>query len=142
METTQLENPIDSSGNIRITSLNRDKTRRTDAADPRYQVYFELSIAPLPVWRTIFRREWKALSQTRPELSLDVNVDNRFLVVHCPLQEVAGIYLPALKKAVDETNKAYGKYADNAEAEHQHRSDIWTEERKAVDDVADSLKFE
>ncbi len=139
---TQQENPIDTNENIRITGLNKDKTRKTDGADTRYQVYFELSGTPVQTWKAIFEREWKALNHTQPQLSLDVNIDNRFLVVHCSLQEIAGTYLPALKKVVDTTNKAYGKYAHDEAAEHQHRSDVWTQERKDIDDIANSLKFE
>lgn len=142
MIETQQENPIDINENIRITGLNTDKTRKTDGADIRYQVYFELSVTPVQSWRTIFEQEWKALNHTQPQLSLDVNVDNRFLVVHCSLQEIADIYLPALKKAVDATNRSYGKYSHDAAIEQQHRDDVWTQERKAVDDAAKSLKFD
>ena len=141
METHQ-ENPIDTNEQIRITRLNTDKTRKTNEADIRYQVYFELSGAPVQQWRAIFEQEWKALNRIQPQLSLDVNVDNRFLVIHCPLQEIADIYLPALKKAVDATNKSYGKYSHDAAIEQHHRDDIWTQERKTVDDVAKSLKFD
>jgi len=142
MIETQQENPIDTNEHIQITGLNTDKTRKTDGADLRYQVYFELSVTPVQAWRTIFEQEWKALNHTLPQLSPDVNVDNRFLVVHCLLREIADSYLPALKKAVDATNRSYGKYSHDAATEQQHRDDIWTQERKAVDDVAKSLKFD
>jgi hypothetical protein len=138
----QQEKPVDTNENIRITGLNRDKTRKTERTDIRYQVYFELSGTPGQAWRTIFEREWKALNRTQPQLSLDVNVDNRFLAVHCPLQEIADTYLPALRMAVDATNKEYSKYAHDAAAEHQRQSDVWTQERKDVDDIAKSLKFD
>jgi hypothetical protein len=142
MIETQQENPIDTNDHIRITGLNTDKTRKTGGADRGYQVYFELSGTPVQSWRTIFDQEWKELNQTQPQLSLDVNVDNRFLVVHCSLHEIAGIYLPALKKAVDTTNKTYSKYSRDAAIAQQHQDDVWTQERKAVDDVAKSLKFD
>jgi hypothetical protein len=142
MMETQQENPIDTNENIRITGLNTDKTRKTEGADIRYQVYFELSGTPVQSWRTIFEQEWKTLHRIQPQLSLDVNVDNRFLVVRCSLQEIAGIYLPALKKAVDSTNRSYSKYSHDAAIEQRHRDDVWTQERKAVDDVAKSLKFD
>ena len=106
---TQQENPIDTNEHIRIIRLNTDKTRKTNEADIQYQVYFELSGTPVQSWRTIFEQEWKELNHTQPQLSIDVNVDNKFLVVHCSLQEIADIYLPALKKAVDATNKSYSQ---------------------------------
>jgi hypothetical protein len=57
------------------------------------------------------------------------------------LQEIADLYLPAIKKAVDATNRSYAKYSHNVATEQQHRDDVWTQERKAIDDVATSLKF-
>lgn len=139
---TQQENPIDTNDNIRIIGLNRDKTRKTDAAETRYQVYFELSGTPMQAWITIFQKVWKALNPAEPQKWADVNIDNRFLVVHCSLQEIADKYFPVLKKAVEATNTAYRSYAHEVAAEHQHRIDEWADERKAVDDVANSLKFE
>ena len=138
----QQENQIDTSEHIRITGLNRDKTRKIADKDTRYQVYFELSGTPAPAWRTIFDRQWKDLNNIQPQLSLDVAVDNKFLVIHCLLQEIADTYLPALKKVVDATNTSYGKYSRDAAIEQQHRDDAWTQERKAVDDIAKSLKFD
>jgi hypothetical protein len=104
-------------------------------------VYFELSGTPAQTWRTIFAHEWKVLHDTQPQLSLDVNVDNKFLVIHCSLQEIADVYLPALKKAVEATNSSYSKYSIDAAMKRQHQDDVWTQERKTIDDVAKSLKF-
>ncbi len=142
MIETQERNPLDTNETIRITRLNTDKTRKADGADLQYLVYFELSETPVQSWRSMFEQEWKTLNRIQPQLSLDVNVDNKFLIVHCSLQDIAGIYLPALKKAVDAANKSYVKYSHDAATEQQHRDDVWTQERKAVDDVAKSLKFD
>jgi len=87
MRETQKENPIDTNEYIQITGLNIDNTRKTDGADRGYQVYLEFSRTPVQARRTNFEQEWKALNQTQPQLSLDVNVDNRFLVVHCSLRK-------------------------------------------------------
>jgi hypothetical protein len=43
MVETRQENPIDTNEYIRITRFNTDKTQKTDGADIRYHVYFELS---------------------------------------------------------------------------------------------------
>ena len=71
-----------------------------------------------------------------------MHVDNTFLVIHCVLQEIADIYLPALKKAVDATYRLYAEYSHDAAIEQQRRDDVWTQERKTVDDIAKSLKFD
>jgi hypothetical protein len=132
----------DSNESIRITGLNKDKTRKTDGAGKRYQVYFELSGTPVQAWITILEKVWKALNPAESQMSADVYIDNKFLVVYCSLQEIADKYFPVLKKAVEATNTAYQRYASDAAAEHRHRVDVWTDERKAVDDIEKLLKFE
>jgi hypothetical protein len=122
---------------IRIVGLNTDKTRRTLGSYTVYQVYFELSGSPPLAWRDIFGREWKNLNQTQ-----EAGIDGRFLIMHCPLQEVATTHLPALKKAVEATNVAYKQYAREQVAEEERKAEVWKEERKTVEDMARTLKFE
>ena len=126
-----------SSPEIRIVGLNTDKTRRTLGSYTVYQVYFELSGAPPLAWRDIFGREWKDLNPTQ-----EAGIDGRFLVMHCPLQEIAAKHLPSLKKAIQATNVAYKQYAREQLTEEEHKADVWKEERKTVEDMAKSLKFE
>lgn len=121
---------------IRIVGLNTDKTRRTLGSYTIYQVYFELSGTPPLAWRDIFGREWKDLNPKQ-----EAGIDGRFLVMHCPLQEIATTHLPALKKAVEATNVAYKQYAREQVTEEEHKADVWKEERRAVEDMAKSLNF-
>jgi hypothetical protein len=132
---------IESSPDIRIVGLNRDKTRKTNGSDTVYQVYFELSATPPLAWRNIFEQEWKTLNTTQPRLWQEASIDRAFLVMHCPLQEIAATHFPVLKKAVAATNKTYKQYVQEQATEHEHRVDVWKQERKAVDDLADSLHF-
>ena len=132
---------IESRPDIRIVGLNRDKTRKTNESDTVYQVYFELSAIPPLAWRDIFEQEWKALNMTQPHLWEEASIDRAFLVMHCPLQEIAATHFPVLKKAVAQTNKTYRQYAQEQATEHEHRVDVWKQERKAVDDMAESLNF-
>jgi hypothetical protein len=125
-----------SSPEILIVGLNTDKTRRTLGSYTVYQVYFELSGTPSLAWRDIFGREWKDLNPKQ-----EAGIDGRFLVMHCPLQEIATTHLPALKKAVDATNVAYKQYAREQVTEEERKADVWKEERRAVEDMAKSLKF-
>lgn len=125
----------------RITGLNRDKTRKTDRMDARYDVYFELSRTPEQAWKTIFEREWKTLNLAQPRIWFEANVDNKFLIMHCFLDEIASTYLPLLKKAVDTTNIEYHRYACEEALENKRRTDVWAQERKSVDDMAESLRF-
>ena len=122
---------------IRIVGLNTDKTRRTLGSTTVYQVYFELSARPPMVWCEIFGREWKAINTTQ-----EARIDGTFLVLHCPLQEIALTQLPALKKTVEATNAAFLQYSRDQASDEQRRADVWTDERKVVEDVAKSLRFD
>jgi hypothetical protein len=122
---------------IRIVGLNADKTRRTLGSYTVYQVYFELSGTPPLAWRDIFGREWKDLDPKQ-----EAGIDGRFLVMHCPLQEIATVHLPALKKAVQATNVAYKQYAREQVTEEEHKADVWKQERRTVEDMAKSLQFD
>jgi len=142
MSETNQNTSVKSTAHIRIVGLNRDKTRKTSGSGTVYQVYFELSVpqSGMPqAWRNIFEGEWKVLNPTQPHLWQAASVDGRFLVMHCPLQEIAA-HLSALKKAVAATNITYKQYVQEQAAKQEHRE--WKQERKTVDDLAESLHFE
>ena len=92
---------------IRIVGLNRDLTRKTENADTRYQVFFDLSGIPSLAWGKILMREWKRLNPTEPRLWNQVSVDKAFLVMLWPPQEIAAKHLPVLKLAVAAANKTH-----------------------------------
>ena len=127
---------------IRIVGMNTEKTRRTDNADARYHIYFELSGSPPQTWKDLFQREWKTLNPTKPELWQEASIDRKFLVIHCPLSEIATVHLPLLKKAVAAANATYRQFEQEQSAEQARRDDVWTQERKIVEDVAKSLRFD
>ena len=137
MADTNEDPSTKSSPEIQIVGLNTDKTRRTLGSYIVYQVYFELSETPPWAWRDIFGREWKDLNPTQ-----EAGIDGRFLVMHCPLQEIATKHLPALKKAVEATNSAYKQYAREQVTEEERKTDVWKEERETVEEMAKTLKFE
>ena len=135
------ENPEDTSmesaPELRIKRFNSDKTRKDFGSDTVYHVYFELSRDPPPEWRDIFGREWKRLNLTQ-----EAGIDGTFLVLHCQIQEVASMLLPALKKAVGATNAAYKEYVQKEAAALELREDVWREERKGIEALGASLRFE
>lgn len=98
---------LETAKEIRIVGLNRDLTHKTEKADTRYQVFFDLSGVPSPAWGKILMREWKRLNPTEPRLWNQVSVDKGFLVMLWPPQEIAAKHLPILKLAVAATNKTH-----------------------------------
>ena len=97
---------------IQIVGLNRDLTRETQKADSRYEVYFDLSGIPSPAWTKILTREWKRLNPTEPRLWDRITIENHYLVMHWPPQEIAQKHLPVLKLAVAAANKTHKKSVD------------------------------
>lgn len=129
---------------IRITGLNKDKTRRMERSETMYRVFFELSENPPIVWKKIFEQEWKMASASfaPPEDPHETAIDRGFLVIHSPLTEVADKYLPALRKTVATANANYAQY-DLLQAQvHKQKENIWKDERKLVDELAMTLAFE
>ena len=98
----------ESTTDIRIMRLKGDKMGESEGPNVVYRVLFELSAIPSQAWKNIFEKVWQALdSRSASGLRLDANVDRGFLVVRCALLEIAGVHLPALKKAVAATNSEY-----------------------------------
>jgi hypothetical protein len=137
MANTNENSSTMSAPEIRIVRLITDKTRRTLGSTTVYQVYFELSDNPTFAWRDIFGQEWKKLNPSQ-----EAGIDGRFLVLHCLLQDIATTHLPALKKAVEATNVAYRQYTRDQVTEEARKADVWKQERKTVEDMAKTLKFE
>jgi hypothetical protein len=106
-ETNKLPS-IESTPDIRIMRLKGDKTRESKGSNVVYRVLFELSATPSIAWTNIFKMVWQGLNpMSASGLRLEANVDRGFLVIRCPLQEIAGVHLPVLKKAVAATNTRY-----------------------------------
>jgi hypothetical protein len=100
------DSPVEAALNMRIVRMNTDKTRKDIGSDPVYHVDFELSTDPPPEWRIFFGQEWGKLN-----LKEVADIDEACLVLHCQLNEVPTLLLPALKKAVDATNAVFGHVA-------------------------------
>ncbi len=122
---------------IHIERMNTDKTRKDTGSETVYHVYFELSGHPPPEWTNIFGKEWQKLNPTQKAA-----IDGDFLVLHCQLDEVETTQLPVLKKAVAATNEAYSQYAQKEATDLEHREDAWKQERKEVDNMSNSLRFD
>jgi hypothetical protein len=128
---------MESAPEIRIERVNTDKTRKDVGSDTVYHVYFELSAHPPAEWTIIFGREWKGLNRRQ-----EAHLDGGFLVLHCELHDVATAQLPALKQVVASTNAVYRRYIEKESTDREHREDLWKQERKEVEAMASSLRFE
>lgn len=108
MSETITRSPAESAPDIRIMRLKGKITPQTHESDVIYTVHFELSVTPSLAWENIFYGEWLRLNPLSSSgRCLDAKVERGFLMIHCPLQEIAGVHLPFLKRAVAATNKKY-----------------------------------
>lgn len=140
MAQTNRKTSTESTADIRIVSINTDKTRRLAGANSVYQIYFELSGPPPRAWRSIFQRRWKDLNPARPQVWQEAVIDRDLLVLHCVLPEVVA-HLQVLKKTVAITNKTHDRYVQQQAAEEGRREDVCKQERRAVDEMAELLEF-
>jgi hypothetical protein len=142
MQEINQDSSGDSTADIRIVSLNRDKTRRISGSNTEYRVHFELSGTPPQAWRNIFEQKWKALTlPADPENGMpETSMNGKFLLLHSPLQKTTA-YLSVLKQIITATNETFGQYLQEQETEQEHREDEWKKERRDVDTMAESLHF-
>jgi hypothetical protein len=123
--------------NIRIERVNTDKTRKDSGSDTVYHVYFELSTDPPSEWRIFFGLEWAKLNLKEVAV-----IDQAFIVLHCQLDAVPTLLLPALKKAVAAANAAYAQNVVKVAADQERRRDVWKQDRNDVDKMTASLRFD
>lgn len=135
------ENKEDSSAeadlDIRIVRMNPDKTRKDTGSENVYHVYFELSADPPAEWKVFFGLEWGKLNVKEVAV-----MDQAFIVLHCQLDAVPTLLLPLLKKAVAASNAAYAQNVIKVAADHERLQDIWKQDRKSVENMATSLRFD
>jgi len=129
--------PSDAAPDIRITRLNTDKTQKDPGSAAVYHFYFELTSHPPSEWSSLFNREWEILHLPRV-----ARIDGGFLVVHGEIREVAPTLLPALKQAAAKTNAAYREHVANEALALERRENVWRDERKDIDALAASLKYD
>ena len=142
MSDIHRDSPVHSADEIRVVGMNTDKTRLIAGSETEYHVYFILSEAPAQVWRIIFLDQWRSVPTAPPAVWAQAFIDGAFLRIDCPLKDVVPTYYPALKKVVAETNKAYKQRVQDDASAEKTREDVWTKERKAVEEVAALLHFE
>jgi hypothetical protein len=135
------QGPIPEQGSIgiRIVNLNTQLTRKVNGAN-EYNVYFDLSGNPSKLWRDLFDSQWRALTQE--ELWPKATIRGELLVMRSPLEEIRTTHLPALKRAVVATNDAVRRYSRERQANFTRRESTVDDERKTVEDLSDSLRFE
>ena len=123
---------------IRIIGVDKDRTYNPDPRKAMFDVYLELSTIPPTNWYQFFDRE---RSFARHNMWRNAYLDGRYIVVHCPLDEVGKYHLRDLKEDVANANQKYRQ----AIAAHQQQVERELErqriEEQARNEVLDALDF-
>lgn len=124
---------------IRLIGVDKARTRIPDPSKTLYNVYFELSAKPPTDWIEIFNAE---RSLTLHNMRREAWVEGRYIVVHCPLDEIQGYHLRDIKKNIENTNKRYREALGQYEAQRERELKRKEEEERRKNNILGSLNFD
>ena len=123
---------------LQIVGVDKERTHNPDPRKAMYNVYLELSASPPSGWDQFFAQE---RSFPRHTMWRRAWLEGRYIVVHCPIDELEEQHLSDLKQDVANANRnyreAYAKHLRQVERE-QERERAEEEERNRQ---LDSLDF-
>lgn len=123
---------------IQIIGVDKRRTHNPDPRKAMFNVYLELSDSPPNGWDQFFVQERSFPRHTSWRRAW---LEGRYIVVHCPIDEVGRHHLPDLKQDVANANRKYRE----ALAEHLQQVARDQERRRAEEEERnrqlDSLDF-
>ena len=124
---------------IRITSLDTNKSQDLSSQDGTHRLYLTLSGAPPATWRDIFGREHQT---PRSSIWREATIDGMFLVITCTPEELENHHLQFLKEDVKNTNKKFRRSIAEQEEQAQRSRQSKEDRQKRLEEVRDRLKFD
>ena len=114
---------------IKIVGLNDGASKRVEPGSAIVRVVLELSASAPSNWADYFNNSWK---QHIYMMKRRAEVRGKRLEIECVPEELQPDHLPELKKVIDATNEAYGKY---------HAQVALAQQAEVVAQVADAAKL-
>lgn len=141
-ETSRPAKPTKAQGDeftdLHIIGVDKGRTNNPDPRKAMFNVYLELSSSPPSSWDQIFAQE---RSFPRHTMWRRAWLEGRYIVIHCPIDEVGKYHLTDLKQDVANANRKYrellAKHLQQVERE-QERQRVEEQERNSQ---LDSLDF-
>jgi hypothetical protein len=124
---------------IRITSLDTNKSQDLSSQDGTHRLYLTLSGAPPATWRDIFGREHQT---PRSSIWREATIDGMFLVITCTPEELEKHHLEFLKEDVKNTNRKFKLSIAEQEEQAARFRQSEEERKKRLEEVRDRLKFD
>lgn len=123
---------------IKIVRVDKDQTYQPDPGRSLYHVHFELSTAPPAEWVAIFDAERRF---PRHSMWRNAWVEDRYVVVHCPLAEVKAHHAADIATDVASTNAKYREHLHQAATRVARESSRHLQEKAKIDSALDGLQF-
>lgn len=123
---------------LRIVGVDKNRTHNPDESMALYDVYLQLSADPPEHWDDLFGEQRRF---PRHSMWRRAWVEDGFIVVHCPLEELQRYHLADLKEDVAETNKKYRALLEQSRRQHTRAQQRADEERRRKGQALDSLDF-
>ena len=92
---------------IEIVDLDIARSRNPDPRKAMYDMYLVLNRVPDKAWSQIFDQEYASVWHN---MKRQAQVREKFIVVHCPPDEIEKYHMPHLRQTVNNTNAKYGAY--------------------------------
>jgi hypothetical protein len=123
---------------VAMVGVDKNRTQNPNPNKLLYDVYLEMSTTPPSMWANILEEEHRF-----PRISLwrRARVEGKYIVVHCPLNEVAD-HLEYLKEDVKNANIKYLEWLEKELARQRDLAERKANEEKRKNDLLDSLDFD
>ncbi len=122
---------------VEISALDENRTYSTDKDQGLYEVFFELSAAPAYKWRRLFLSECARRKAANNDTWRNVRIEERFIVITAPLDEVQKTHHKNLVADVKTANANYRAWLDRMAA---RQAEIFAEEEAEQKKIADLKK--
>ncbi|PEU28638.1 hypothetical protein CN532_11475 [Bacillus wiedmannii] len=124
--------------NIRVISVDKGKTYNPDKEKTLYNVYFNLSNFPSREWVEIFEVERRF---PRHSMWRKAWVEENYMVIHCPLDEVKKFHYKDVLQDVDNTNARYRSFLKQQAIKKHDAERARNNEALIIDNALEGLEF-
>lgn len=132
------ETQSDGFTDISIVGVDKDRTHNPDPRKAMFNVYLELSASPPNDWDQLFAQE---RSFPRHTMWRRAHLEGRYIVVHCPIDEVGKHHLNDLKQDVANANHKYREALAKHLQQLERKKELQRQEEEKRNDALDSLDF-
>lgn len=124
---------------IKIISLNDSASKRIESGSAIVRIVLELSESAPSEWANFFNVSWK---QHIYMMKRRAEVHGRQLIIECVPEELQKDHMPELKKVINDTNEAYGRYQTQIAKTQQAEADAKASDAAKLAELKKKIKFD